>query len=307
LLGHYLDVLTAGPDLPIAPCPRELPRLRRGIQIRDVWFRYADDQPWILRGVTLFIPRGASVALVGLNGAGKSTLVKLLCRLYDPDSGSICWDGVDVRDVSPEQLRNRIGAVFQDYMAYAMTAAENIGLGDLTRLDDQDAVRMAATQAGVDAMVTGLPAGYQTMLSRIYVEPGDGAAAGVTLSGGQWQRVALARGLMRADRDLLILDEPNSGLDADAEHEIHHRLRRLRAGRTSLLISQRLAAVRTADIICVLAAGRVAEQGTHAELMAAGGEYHRLFTLQASGYTGASGASPAAQADELDLADQAAR
>jgi ATP-binding cassette, subfamily B, bacterial len=307
MLGHYLDVLMAGPDLPIAASPRDVPPLRHGIAIRDVWFRYADDQPWILRGVTLFIPRGASVALIGLNGAGKTTLVKLLCRLYDPDRGSICWDGVDVRDVSPEQLRNRMGAVFQDYMSYAMTAAENIGLGDLGRLDDQDAIRLAAKQACVDDLVADLPSGYQTMLSRIYVEPGDEAAAGVMLSGGQWQRIALARGLMRADRDLLILDEPNSGLDADAEYEIHQRLGQIRTGRTSLLISQRLAAVRTADIICVLSAGRVAEQGTHAELMTAGGEYYRLFTLQASGYAGASCASPAIQSGDPDLAAQVAQ
>lgn len=307
VFGHYRDVLVAGPDLPIAASPRDVPPLRHGIDVRDVWFRYADDQPWILRGVTVSIPRGASVGLVGLNGAGKSTLVKLLCRLYDPERGSICWDGLDIRDVSPERLRHRIGAVFQDYMAYALNAAENIGLGDLGRLEDQDAIRRAAAQAGVDAMVAGLPAGYQTMLSRIYVEPGDEAAAGVMLSGGQWQRVALARGLMRADRDLLILDEPNSGLDADAEHEIHQRLRQIRADRTSLLISQRLAAVRTADIIYVLSAGQVAEQGTHAELIAAGGEYHRLFTLQASGYAGASHADSPVQPGDPDLAAQVAR
>lgn len=307
VFGHYLDVLAAGPDLPIAASPRDVPPLRHGIEIRDVWFRYTDDQPWILRGVTLFIPRGASVALIGLNGAGKSTLVKLLCRLYDPVRGSIRWDGVDIRDVSPEQLRDRIGAVFQDYMAYALSAEENIGLGDLARFDDHAAVHLAASQAGLDAMIAGLPFGYRTMLSRIYVEPGDEAAAGVMLSGGQWQRVALARGLMRADRDLLILDEPNSGLDADAEHDIHQRLCQIRADRTSLLISQRLAAVRTADIICVLSQGRVAERGTHAGLMAAGGEYHRLFTLQASGYADESGASPAVQVGNQDLAGQAAR
>ncbi len=307
VFGHFLDVLAAEPDMPIATSPRDVPPLRHGIEIRDVWFRYADDQPWILRGVTLFIPRGASVALIGLNGAGKSTLVKLLCRLYDPDRGSIRWDGVDIKDVSPEQLRDRIGAVFQDYMAYALSAEENIGLGDLGRFDDYGAVRLAASQAGLDAVIADLPFGYRTMLSRIYVEPGEEAAGGVMLSGGQWQRVALARGLMRADRDLLILDEPNSGLDADAEHDIHQRLGQIRAARTSLLISQRLAAVRTADIICVLSDGLVAERGTHGELMAAGGEYHRLFTLQASGYAGASGTEPAAQAGDQDLVGQAAR
>jgi ATP-binding cassette, subfamily B, bacterial len=284
LFAHFLDVLAAEPDLPVAVPPRQVPPLQQGIEVRDVWFRYGTDGQWILRGATLSIPRGSSIALIGLNGAGKSTLVKLLCRLYDPVRGSIRWDGVDIREVDPVELRQRIGAVFQDYMAYAMSAAENIGLGDLSRLGDSDAIRLAASQAGVDAMIGDLPIGYQTMLSRIYVQPGDQATAGVMLSGGQWQRVALARGLMRADRDLLILDEPNSGLDADAEHDIHQRLGAIRAGRTSLLISQRLAAVRSADRICVLSAGRILEQGSHDELMAAGGEYHRLFTLQASGY-----------------------
>jgi ATP-binding cassette, subfamily B, bacterial len=286
LYDHYRAVLRAEPDLPIAANARPAPALRHGIELRDVWFRYAPDQPWVLRGVNLVIPRGSAVALVGLNGAGKSTLVKLLCRFYDPDRGAILWDGEDLRSLSVESLRERIGAVFQDYMTYDLPASENVGLGEVTALDDLGRIRSAARMAGIDQTLQGLPRGYRTMLSRMYAAPAGAAdpETGVLLSGGQWQRVALARALMRDRRDLMILDEPSSGLDAAAEYEIHHRLRRHRAGATSVLISHRLGAVRDADRIVVLSGGAIAEQGTHTELMASGGEYARLFRLQADGY-----------------------
>jgi ATP-binding cassette subfamily B protein len=260
--------------------------VREGIEVRDVWFRYDADHPWVLRGVNMFIPHGASVALIGLNGAGKSTLVKLLCRMYDPQRGGIYWDGTDIRDVAPDELRRRIGTVFQDYMCYDLTAAENVGVGDLNRLDDREHIRNAAEHAGVHAKLTTLPRGYDTMLSRIFLDNADkdDPKTGVVPSGGQWQRLALARGLMRADRDLLILDEPSSGLDAQAEYAVHSRLRAIRSGRTSLLISHRLGSIRDADVIFVLSEGCIVEQGTHRELMEAGGDYCRLFTLQGSGY-----------------------
>jgi ATP-binding cassette, subfamily B, bacterial len=286
LFAHYVDIVTMGPDLPLVASPKCLPALRRGIEVRNVWFRYDDRHPWVLRGVSLFIPFGHSVALIGLNGAGKSTLVKLICRLYDPVRGSILWDGADIREVAPEDLRARIGTIFQDYMTYDLTAAENVGLGDLDRLNDMDRIREAATQAGVHDKIASLPRGYQTLLSRIFFDSKDkeNLETGVVLSGGQWQRLAVARGLMRADRDLLILDEPSSGMDAEAEHALHRRLCAIREGKTSLLISHRLGSVRDADEIYVLSAGQIAESGTHATLIAARGEYHRLFTLQASGY-----------------------
>ena len=286
LFGHYMDVTSAQPDLPIVALPQRLHELRVGIEIRDVWFRYDDAHPWVLHGVTMFIPAGQSVALIGLNGAGKSTLVKLICRFYDPARGSILWDGIDIRDVTPEDLRARMGTVFQDYMAYDLTAADNIGIGDLSRLKDTDRIQEAAESSGVHSKLASLPEGYETLLSRVFFsnqERGN-PKTGVLLSGGEWQRVALARGLMRADRDLLILDEPSSGMDAEAEHAMHRRLRAARFGRTSLLISHRLGSVRDADVIYVLSAGGIVEQGTHAELMAADGEYSRLFRLQASGY-----------------------
>jgi ATP-binding cassette, subfamily B, bacterial len=286
VLGHFVDVVSAPPDLPVAAPPRAAPALRGGIEFRDVWFRYDIGLPWVLRGVSMYIPAGKTVALIGLNGAGKSSLVKLLCRMYDPERGSIYWDGVDIRDMSPGDLRARIGTVFQDYMTYDLTAAENIGMGDLDRLDDRPAIRRAAAQAGIDRSLSALPQGYDTMLSRVFfgLKDKENPETGVALSGGQWQRVAVARGLMRADRDLLILDEPSAGLDAEAEHAIHQQLAAVRKDRTSLVISHRLGSVRDADLILVLSRGRIAERGTHQELMAAQGEYSRLFHLQASGY-----------------------
>jgi len=290
LFDHYQQVVSAEPDLPVQGRLQPVPPLSRGVELRDVWFRYADDHPWILRGVDLVIPHGRAVALVGLNGAGKSTVVKLLCRFYDPTRGAVLWDGMDLRSLPVPDLRRRIGAVFQDFMDYDLSAAENIAVGDLSALGDWARIGRAARAAGVHEVIAGLPSGPDTLLSRVFFSQADkeDVETGVVLSGGQWQRVALARALLRDQQDLLILDEPSAGLDAEAEHEIHEQLRRLRRGRTSLLISHRLSTIREADNIIVLRDGRVTEQGPHAALMELGGAYARLFRLQARGYqTGA--------------------
>ncbi|MFC4531424.1 ABC transporter ATP-binding protein [Sphaerisporangium dianthi] len=286
LFGRYLAVVDAGPDLPVRPDPLPTPPLERGIELRDVWFRYADDQPWVLRGVNLTLPAGCVTAVVGLNGAGKTTLIKLLCRFYDPTRGAILWDGTDVRDLDPVELRRRIRAVFQDATAYDLTARENIGIGDLTALSDLPRIERAARQAGVHDVIARLRHGYETMLTRIFFSEADRAdpETGVVLSGGQWQRLSIARGLVLDKPDLLVLDEPSSALDAEAEHEVHARLRAHRSGLTSVLISHRLGVVREADVIVVLSGGQVVERGTHVDLLAHDGEYARLFALQAAGY-----------------------
>ncbi len=240
----------------------------------------------MLRGVSLFVPPGEAVALVGHNGAGKSTVVKLLCRFYDPDRGRILWDGVDLRDIDPAELRERISAVFQDYMTYELTATENIAVGDLSRGDDPESVVAAAKRADIHDALAALPKGYLTLLTRTFYDLADrdNPDTGVLLSGGQWQRLALARAFLRGSRDLMILDEPSSGLDAAAEHEIHRSLRAQRRGHATLLISHRLNAVREADHIVVLVDGVIAERGTHDALMASRGTYARLFSLQARGF-----------------------
>ncbi|WP_232665272.1 ABC transporter ATP-binding protein [Pseudonocardia sp. TRM90224] len=291
LFGHYLAVVWSEPDLPVAAKPLPVAELRKGIELRDVWFRYSDDQPWVLAGVDLFIPAGQAVALVGRNGAGKSTLVKLLCRFYDPTRGQILWDGVDLKEMELTALRDRIGAVFQDFMEYDLTVAENIAIGDIDALEDRPRIVAAAERGGIAEKIDTFPSGYDSMLSRIFTSEAerDDPENGVLLSGGQWQRLALARAFLRDRRDLLILDEPSSGLDAVAEHEVHTSLREHRHGWTSVLISHRLGAVRAADQLIVLSDGVIVEQGTHDELMASGGTYAELFRLQAAGYQDDSG------------------
>jgi ATP-binding cassette, subfamily B, bacterial len=299
MFEHYLALLRSDTDLPVAASPVAAPALRGGIELRDVWFRYSPAHPWVLRGVNMTIPAGRAVAIVGRNGAGKSTIVKLLCRFYDPTRGSVLWDGVDLRDLAPADLRARIGAVFQDFMEYDLTAAENIGVGDVEWRQDRPRVEEAARLAGVDETLARLPAGYDTLLSRTFSAAGtasaesaalawltgdDESGVGVTLSTGQWQRLALARGLFRGRRDLLILDEPSSGLDPEAEHQVHETLRSYAAGTTRVLISHRLGATRDADQVFVIEDGVVSEEGSHSSLVAAGGAYARLFALQAKGY-----------------------
>jgi ATP-binding cassette subfamily B protein len=286
LFDHYRRIVEAEPDLPLPARPRPTPPMQRGIELRDVWFRYSDDHPWALRGISVHIPHGRAVGLVGRNGAGKSTLVKLLCRFYDPTQGAIYWDGIDLRELDPDTLRSRLAGVFQDYMEYDLTAAENIGIGDLDGLTDRDRIVTAARRAGIHEKLVTLPHGYQTLLSRLFMSEADkeDAETGVVVSGGQWQRLALARALFRDQPDLMILDEPSSGLDAEAEARVHEQIRRHRAGRTSLLISHRMSTIRDADHILVLDEGMLAEQGKHDDLMGCGGIYAGLFRMQAAGY-----------------------
>jgi ATP-binding cassette subfamily B protein len=280
LFRHYQQVQGGGDDLVDGDRPA-MPLTDR-VAVRDVWFRYDEDGPWVLRGVTFDIPRGATVGLVGLNGAGKSTLVKLLGRFYDPQRGGITWDGADLRVLRAETLRRRLGVSHQDFVSYDLSARDNIGIGHLPVFDSLPDIRAAAARADVDSALTALPKGYATLLSRTFHDEDD--AGGVTLSGGQWQRVAVARSLVRADADLLILDEPTANLDAAAADHISRALRSQVPRRTTLLIAHRLSALRDADVIVVLREGRVAEQGSHDELMACGGGYAELFALQARGY-----------------------
>jgi len=261
-----------------APLPPPARTTFEHLTVENLGYTYPSGARPALQGVNLEIRAGEMVALVGENGSGKTTLAKLLSQLYRPTEGRIGYDGVDVTRAHPDELRAAIAVMFQDFQRYLMSAGENIGAGRWDRIDDGAAIHTAATAAGADAFLAGLPHGYDTLLGPEFTD-------GTDLSGGQWQRLAIARAFFR-DAPFIILDEPTAALDARSEHELFERVRALLAGRTVLVISHRFTAVRSADRIYVLAGGRIAEHGSHDELMALGGRYAEMFTLQAAPYVG---------------------
>jgi ATP-binding cassette subfamily B protein len=276
-MDNLFSFLNLAPTMPVAANPSPMPQvIRQGLEFRHVSFRYPDRQEWALRDVNLLIRPGEKLALVGANGAGKTTMIKLLTRLYDPTEGQILLDGVDLRDYDLEELHQKIGVIFQDFVRYQTTLRENIGYGQIGALDDEARILDASERGGADAVVAELPDGYETMLGKWFDK-------GHELSGGQWQKVALGRAFMR-DGEVLVLDEPTSALDAEREYEIFQRFRELTEGKIAVLISHRFSTVRMADRIAVLEGGQISELGTHVELLELGGTYARLFLLQAEGY-----------------------
>lgn len=276
-LGDLAAFFALAPRVREAAHPTPLPRpLRSGITFDRVSFHYPGAAHDVLRDVSFTIAPGEHVALVGENGSGKTTLVKLLCRLYDPTAGAIRIDDLDLRDLGIAGLRREIGVLFQDYVRYQLTAAENIALGDLDRPIDATRIADAARRTGADVVIARLRDGYDTQLGRSFAD-------GAELSVGEWQKIALARAFLR-DARILIMDEPTSALDAWAEVQVYEHFHQLARGRTAILISHRLSAMRAIDRIFVLDAGRIVECGSHDELVAHGGTYARLFDIQARPY-----------------------
>ena len=278
--GLYFSDYTSFSDLARAraePEPdRSAPARFAEITLTGVTFSYPGAERPAVRDVSLTVRRGETIALVGENGSGKSTLAKLLAGLYRPDAGTIRWDGVDVAEVAPETVRSRVAVVMQEPTRWPLSAGANITIGRYDRAHDPAQVQAAARAGDAHEFIVELARGYDTLLSRHFVDGAD-------LSGGQWQRLAVSRAFYR-DAALLICDEPTANLDARAEHDVYLRLRELAAGRTVVLITHRMASVRTADRIFVLDHGALIEQGGHDELMALGGTYAALFTLQADAY-----------------------
>jgi len=291
-LEDYAASLVARADQPVPD------RLRSGIRLSDVSFAYPGTDKLVLRDVSVELPAGSVVAIVGENGAGKSTLVKLLCKLYEPTSGSILVDGVDLARMPADEWRTRLAGAFQDFMRFELPARQTVGLGDVPRVDDEPAVRTAVDRAAAGDVVERLDNGLATQLGPTWPD-------GVDLSFGQWQKLALARGFMRDEPLLLVLDEPAAALDAETEHAIFERYAAaLRGhavsgngngagrpngavpsgGRISILVSHRFSTVQMADLILVLDGSRLVEHGSHEELMAAGGTYSELYRIQASAY-----------------------
>jgi ATP-binding cassette subfamily B protein len=271
---EFLDLKPAimSPDHPV-PVPKPLTQT---VEFENVHFSYPGGKKDVITGVSLALHSGEVIALVGENGSGKTTLVKLLCRLYDPDGGRITVNGIDLRDVDPVAWRKKISVVFQDYVHYYLTAAENIWVGDIEREQDSASIAAAANRSGADPVIRGLPEGYHTILGRWFSD-------GQELSEGEWQKVALARAFFR-DSGIVVLDEPTSSLDPLAEAELFRNFRNILEGRSAVIISHRFSTVQMADRIYVLDKGRIIEQGSHEELLRLNGRYSLLFRTQAEHY-----------------------
>lgn len=272
-LSDLYELLDLEPTIVDPPMPVAVPRpQRRGVVFEHVAFRYPGSERPVLEDVDLTLAPGETIALVGRNGAGKTSLVKLLCRLYDPTAGRITVDGIDLRDLAVRDWRREIAVVFQDYARFQLSARENVGFGDLEHLGDDHRIRDAARRADIDALLHGLPHGYDTTLGKWF-------EGGEELSLGEWQKVALARAFLR-DAGIVVLDEPTSALDPHAEDEILHQFHELIAGRSAILVSHRMTTVQAADCIYVLDGGRIVERGDHASLVRLGGCYAELFETQ---------------------------
>jgi ATP-binding cassette subfamily B protein len=281
LAGLYEDSLFIGDTFEflnlkenvIAKEPVVVPTiLKKKIIADNLSFTYPGNTGKTINNVSFEINKGEIIALVGPNGAGKSTLVRLLCRLYDPDSGAVKYDDCDIRNIDPEEYRKLFSVVFQDFMLYNLTAGENIRMGDIDEEKPEGRIKSSAVSTGAHEMITNLPKGYDTVIGNLFDDSRE-------LSWGEWQKIALARALFR-DAPVLILDEPSSALDADTEYDIFSRFREIVKGRTSILISHRFTNVSLADRIIVLDKGTIAETGTHDELMKRGGIYFTMFTKQ---------------------------
>ncbi|TVQ31291.1 MAG: ABC transporter ATP-binding protein [Wenzhouxiangella sp.] len=248
-----------------------------GLEITDLSFRYPGSDALALDGINLALKPGSSLALVGENGSGKTTLTKLIAGLYELEQGDIKLDGTSLRDWNPRALQDRIGVIFQDFARYQWLVGHNIGAGDVRSFDSEEHWRQAAKKGLADDFISDLPAGYQTQLGRWFKD-------GRELSGGQWQKIALARAFMRSKADILILDEPTAAMDAKAEAEVFQHFQAMASEQILILISHRFSTVRQADRIAVMDAGRIIELGSHEDLMTLNGHYARLFELQAAAY-----------------------
>ena len=276
-LTDLLDFFATKPKIraPERPVPAPRP-IREGFSFENVSFHYPGNERLVLDGLNFRLEPGQRVALIGQNGQGKTTIVKLLTRLYDPTGGRILLDGVDLREYDIEDLCRQIGVIFQDFMRYEMTAAENIAVGRIEEAADLGKIHVAAQKSRASQVIARLPRGYEQLLGRRF-------EGGLDLSGGEWQKIALARAYLR-DAQVLVLDEPTAALDAQSEYDVFQRFSELTTEKSALLISHRFSTVRMADEILVLEDGRIAERGDHSRLIAVGGRYADMFELQAASY-----------------------